>query len=75
MGLNLVALWTCSSVLDNPHLCQLADEETPISTSNNLGTTNQALEDEEAEDYNDISSEKFPFHCSLSLMSGFSASC
>ena len=75
MGLNLVALWTCSSVLDNPHLCQLADEETPTSTSNNLGTSNQVLEDEEAEDYNDISSEKFSLNYSLSLMSGVSASC
>jgi hypothetical protein len=47
-------------VLENPNLCQLADEETPTSTSGNLGTSgNDVLgeEDEEAENYNDISSE------------------
>ena len=50
------------SVLDNPHLCQLADEETPTSTSANLGTSDRVIVDEESEDYNDISSEVYTFH-------------
>ena len=45
-------------VLDNPNLRVLADEETPTSTSGNLGASGNAAEiDPEAEDYNDISSE------------------
>jgi hypothetical protein len=47
--------------LDNPQLCQLADEETPTSTSGNLGTSGRAVvDDEEDEDYNDISSKSLP---------------
>ena len=46
-------------LLDNPNLCQLADEETPTSDSANLGVTRNVnvLNDLEAEDYNDISSK------------------
>ena len=45
-------------MLDNPNLRVLADEETPTSTSGNLGTTGYALQEDdgEEEDYNDISS-------------------
>ena len=47
-----------STILNNPALCQLADEETPTSTSSNLGTMLVAgpVLDDEVEDYNDISS-------------------
>ena len=45
-----------ASLLDNPSLCQLADEETPTSDSENLGATGNSPEDEESENYNDISS-------------------
>ena len=46
------------SVLDNPNLRLLADEETPTYTSGNLGTTGNAIQEDndEEEDYNDISS-------------------
>ena len=47
-----------STLLDNPNLCQLADEETPTSDSAHLGATGNVQEvDEEVEDYNDISSK------------------
>ena len=45
------------SLLDNSSLCQLADEETPTADSENLGTTGNSPDDEESEDYNDISSK------------------
>ena len=50
-------------VLDQPSLCQLADEETPTSTSGNLGTTgnNMPGEEDEVENYDDISSESLSF--------------
>ena len=43
-------------MLNNPNLAVLADEETPTSTSGNLGASGNAA-DPEPEDYNDISSE------------------
>ena len=44
-------------MLDNSSICQLADEETPTSTSGNLGgTVRNGLEEDEDENYNDISS-------------------
>ena len=48
-----------SILLDNPNLCQLADEETPTSDSGHLHVSGhpQGVVDEEAEDYNDISSK------------------
>ena len=46
------------SVMDNPNICQLADEETPTSTSSNLGTSGHGLQGDEVEDYNDISSKR-----------------
>ena len=48
-----------SALLDNPNLCQLADKETPTSDSGHLQVSGPAhgIVDEEAEDYNDISSE------------------
>ena len=47
-----------STLLDNPNLFQLADEETPTSVSAHLGITGEANEnDEEEENYNDISSK------------------
>ena len=43
-------------VLDCEAICQLADEETPTSTSDNLRTTkNNNAEADESENYNDIS--------------------
>ena len=44
-------------VLDHPSLSQLADEETPTSTSRNLGTSERGVVEEDEEDYNDISSK------------------
>ena len=45
-----------ASMLNNSSLCQLADEETPTADSENLGTSGNSPEDDESEDYNDISS-------------------
>ena len=46
-----------ATLLDSPHLCQLADQETPTSTTENLATSdNMGFTDDESEDYNDISS-------------------
>ena len=44
-----------SYLLNNPAICQLADQETPTSTSAQLRQTLD--DDEEAENYNDISSK------------------
>ena len=44
-------------VLDCEAICQLADEETPTSTSDNLGTTKNNAQADESENYNDISSK------------------
>ena len=49
-----------STLLDNPNLVQLADQETPTSDSGHLRVSGLLQDDddpEEAEDYNDISSE------------------
>ena len=42
-----------SALLNNPELCQLADEETPTSTSRNLANE----DNDEEENYEDISSK------------------
>ena len=56
--LNSALIMKISTLLDNPNLCQLADEETPTSDSAHLGITGEANEnDEEEENYNDISSK------------------
>ena len=50
--------------MDDSHLCQLADEETPTSTSGNLCTSARAVAGaDEEEDYNDISSKGWCHGC------------
>ena len=49
-----------STLLDNPSLSQLADEETPTADSDHLhatGLVQEGGEPDELEDYNDISSK------------------
>ena len=50
-----------STLLNNPELCHLADEETPTANSGNL-ELNGMQDDDEIENYNDISSK---FWCTL----------
>ena len=58
-----------ATLLNNPTLCQLADEETPTSTSANLEGSASGPIDDEVEDYNNIFSMYNRFHrfqkCSL----------
>ena len=54
--------------MDNPNICQLADEETPTSTSSNLGTSGHGLQGDEVEDYNDISSKRLSNFFNFFLM-------
>ena len=47
-----------ATFLNNPQLCQLADQETPTSTSTQLRQTMNE-ENDEIENYNDISSKSY----------------